>query len=39
MSLWRNGDNRRIASDLLTPPDAVGKNSTGDAAPTWWQSS
>jgi len=32
MALWRNGDNRRIASDLLTPPDAVGKNSTGDAA-------
>jgi hypothetical protein len=32
MALWRNGDNRRVASDLLTPPDAVGKNSTGDAA-------
>ena len=32
VALWRNGDNRRIASDLLTPPDAVGKNSTGDAA-------
>ncbi|HEY8677715.1 MAG TPA: DUF4331 domain-containing protein [Candidatus Dormibacteraeota bacterium] len=32
MALWRNGDNRQIATGLLTPPDAVGKNSTGDAA-------
>lgn len=32
VALWRNGDNRKIADNLLTPPDAVGKNSTGDAA-------